>query len=137
MYFNIVDVKDDHRMQITPFVPSSPEFQERDEEDVETWMSSDAEDCGFQMLNSNEIATSTQEEFDPVDNETDEDKDNNNNESSKDLCNTDVFSALETVIEWYEQQSKRCPTQLLLLKRIRDPPCNEKTKVYNGTTNKK
>ncbi|GFW04153.1 uncharacterized protein TNCV_2669181 [Trichonephila clavipes] len=33
-------------------------FQECDEEDVETWMACDAEDCGFQILNDNEIVAS-------------------------------------------------------------------------------
>ncbi|PRD33761.1 UNVERIFIED_CONTAM: hypothetical protein NCL1_16661 [Trichonephila clavipes] len=54
-----------------------------DEEDEETWMRCDAEDCGFQMLNDDEIVTSVQEESGPVDDETNEDEDNNNNESSK------------------------------------------------------
>ncbi|GFY17068.1 uncharacterized protein TNCV_1088441 [Trichonephila clavipes] len=72
------------------------------------------------MLNDDEIVTSVQEEFDPVDDETDEDEDNNNNESSKGPSNADAFSALETAMEWYEQQSECSPTQLLLLKRIRD-----------------
>ncbi|GFV14070.1 uncharacterized protein TNCV_525461 [Trichonephila clavipes] len=93
-------------------------FQECNEEDVEIWMACEAEDCGFQMLNDDEIVTSVQEESDPVDDETDEDE-NNNNESSKGPSNADAFSALETSIEWYEQQSECCPTQLLLLKRIR------------------
>ncbi|GFX36866.1 hypothetical protein TNCV_4000261 [Trichonephila clavipes] len=39
-----------------------------------TWMACDAEDCGFQMLNDDEIVTSVQEESDPVDDETDEDE---------------------------------------------------------------
>ncbi|GFY10206.1 hypothetical protein TNCV_2628851 [Trichonephila clavipes] len=61
-----------------------------------------------------------QKESDPVDDETDEDEDNNNNnESSKGPSNADAFSVLNTAIEWYEQQSECCPTQLLLLKRIR------------------
>ncbi|PRD33613.1 UNVERIFIED_CONTAM: hypothetical protein NCL1_17140 [Trichonephila clavipes] len=47
-----------------------------DEEDVETWMTCDAEDCGFQMLNDDDIVTPEQEESDPVDDETDEDKNN-------------------------------------------------------------
>ncbi|GFV48801.1 uncharacterized protein TNCV_1723181 [Trichonephila clavipes] len=51
-------------------------FQECDEEDVETWMACDAEDCGFQMLNDDEIVTSVQEESDPVDDKMDEDEDN-------------------------------------------------------------
>ncbi|GFV61263.1 uncharacterized protein TNCV_891101 [Trichonephila clavipes] len=83
-------------------------------------MASDAEDCGFQMLNDDEIVTSVQEESDFVDNETNEEKDNNNNESSKGPSNAGVFSALETAMEWYEQQSDCFPTKILLLKRIRD-----------------
>ncbi|GFT07921.1 uncharacterized protein TNCV_873531 [Trichonephila clavipes] len=81
-------------------------------------MACDAEDCGFQMLNDDEIVTFEQEESDPVDDETGEDE--NNNESSKAPSNADAFSALETAMEWYEQQSECYPTQLLLLKRIRD-----------------
>ncbi|GFV62703.1 hypothetical protein TNCV_901581 [Trichonephila clavipes] len=78
----------------------------------------DAEDCRFQMLNDDEIVTSMQKESNPVDDETDEDKDNN--ESNKGPANADTFSTLDTAMEWYEQQSECCPTQLLLLKRIRD-----------------
>ncbi|PRD31681.1 UNVERIFIED_CONTAM: hypothetical protein NCL1_22887 [Trichonephila clavipes] len=51
-------------------------FQEYDEEDVETWMACDAEDCKFQMQNDDEIVTSVQEESDPVGHETDEDEEN-------------------------------------------------------------
>ncbi|GFT12894.1 uncharacterized protein TNCV_5095941 [Trichonephila clavipes] len=67
--------------------------------------------------NDDEIVTSVQES-DPVDDKTDEDEDYN--ESSKDPSNAHAFSALETALEWYEQQSECCPIQLLLLKRIRD-----------------
>ncbi|GFU98171.1 cytochrome P450 2J3 [Trichonephila clavipes] len=66
------------------------------EEDVETWVACEAEDCGFQMLNDDEIEIFVQEESDPIDDETDEDEGNNNNESSKGPSNADVFSALET-----------------------------------------
>ncbi|GFS94136.1 uncharacterized protein TNCV_3786091 [Trichonephila clavipes] len=71
------------------------------------------------MLNNDEIVTSVQEESDLGEDETDEDVDTNN-ESSKGPSNADAFSALETAMEWYEQQSECCPTQLLLLKRIGD-----------------
>ncbi|GFT88853.1 hypothetical protein TNCV_906671 [Trichonephila clavipes] len=64
-----------------------------------------------------QIVTSVQEELDPVDDETDEDEDN---ESSKGPSNAGAFSALEIAMEWYVKQSECCPTQLLLLKRIRD-----------------
>ncbi|GFT64330.1 hypothetical protein TNCV_403201 [Trichonephila clavipes] len=53
-------------------------------------MAYDAEDCGFQMLNNDEIVTSAQES-DFVDDETDEDEDNNNNECSKGSSNADAF----------------------------------------------
>ncbi|GFS55111.1 hypothetical protein TNCV_2441811 [Trichonephila clavipes] len=56
---------------------------------------------GFQMLNDDEIVTSMQAESN--DHETDEDEDNNN-ESSKGPSNAGTFSALETAMEWYEQQ---------------------------------
>ncbi|GFX37941.1 uncharacterized protein TNCV_3835421 [Trichonephila clavipes] len=80
-------------------------------------MACNAEDCGFQMLNDDEIVTSEREESDPVDDVTNEDEDRNNYESSKGPSKRlDAFSALEC----YEQQSEFCPTQLLLLKRIRD-----------------
>ncbi|GFT87297.1 hypothetical protein TNCV_3954021 [Trichonephila clavipes] len=79
----------------------------------------DAEDCEFQILNDDEIVNSVQEESELADDETDEDEDsNNNNESSKSPSNADAFSALETALEWYEQQSECRPTQLLLLKRM-------------------
>ncbi|GFT30431.1 hypothetical protein TNCV_2377221 [Trichonephila clavipes] len=57
------------------------------------------------MLNNDEIVTSVAEESDPVDDETDEDEENNNNESSKGLSKADAFSALETIMEWYEQSA--------------------------------
>ncbi|GFX66952.1 uncharacterized protein TNCV_4180771 [Trichonephila clavipes] len=79
-----------------------------------------AENCGFQMLDDDEIVTFVQEESDPVDDETDEDEDNNNKECSKGSSNANAFSALETAKEWYEQQSECYPTQILLLKRVRD-----------------
>ncbi|GFX40790.1 uncharacterized protein TNCV_3760141 [Trichonephila clavipes] len=74
-------------------------------------MACDAEDCGFLMLNDDEIVTSGQEKSDPVVNETNEDEDNNN-ESSKGPSNADAFSGLDTAMEWYEQQSQCSPTQL-------------------------
>ncbi|PRD22412.1 UNVERIFIED_CONTAM: hypothetical protein NCL1_49162 [Trichonephila clavipes] len=63
------------------------EKQECDEEDLETWMSCDSEDCEFQILNAGEIVTSVQEESDPVDEKTDED----NNKNSKGPSNADAF----------------------------------------------
>ncbi|GFV31262.1 uncharacterized protein TNCV_1640141 [Trichonephila clavipes] len=68
-------------------------------------MTCDAEGCGFQMLNDDEIVTSVQEESDPVDDETDEDEDN------KGSSNADAFSALETAMECYELQGDKNGSQ--------------------------
>ncbi|GFX51940.1 uncharacterized protein TNCV_3063571 [Trichonephila clavipes] len=83
-------------------------------------MACDAEDSGFQMLDDDEVVTFAQEESDAVGDKMDADEDNNSNEINKDPSNADALSALQIAMEWYEQQSECCPTQLLLLKRIRD-----------------
>ncbi|GFV94373.1 uncharacterized protein TNCV_3352111 [Trichonephila clavipes] len=57
--------------EITDLVQSIQGFHECDQEDVEDWMACDAEVCGFQMLNGDEIVTSVQEESDNVNDETD------------------------------------------------------------------
>ncbi|PRD19743.1 UNVERIFIED_CONTAM: hypothetical protein NCL1_56500 [Trichonephila clavipes] len=101
------DFNDDHGKKNTDFVQSIPGFQECDG-DVDTWVACDAEDCGFQMLNDDEIVTYVQEESDPVD---EEDEDNNNSKSSKGPSNADALSALETAMEWYEQQARAKSTQ--------------------------
>ncbi|GFT39878.1 hypothetical protein TNCV_3286551 [Trichonephila clavipes] len=78
-----------------------------------------------------------QAESDPVDDETDEDEDNNN-ESSKGPSNAGTFTALETAMERFKQQSACCPTQLLLFKKKGNQrPCSESMKAYNGTANNK
>ncbi|GFW26840.1 uncharacterized protein TNCV_1376831 [Trichonephila clavipes] len=110
----------DHSEEITSHVQSIPGFQKCDEEDIETCMACDAQDFGFQMLNDYEIVTSVLEESDPVDDEMNEDESNKNKESSRSPSNADAFPALKIAVEWYEQQSKCCLTQLLLLKRIRN-----------------
>ncbi|GFS76150.1 uncharacterized protein TNCV_4667241 [Trichonephila clavipes] len=128
------DFNDDHSEENTDFVQLIPRFQECDE-DIETWMACDAEDCGYQMLNDDEIVTSVQEESDPVDDETNEDEDNNN-ESSKDTSNADALFALNKAMEGYEQQSECCPTQLLLLKRIRDLVAKKRRCTMEGVQRK-
>ncbi|GFX48022.1 hypothetical protein TNCV_4113571 [Trichonephila clavipes] len=43
-----------------------------------------------------------------------------------------LFSALDTAMEWYEQQSECCPTQLTAAQE-NQRPFSEKTEVYNDT----
>ncbi|GFV31243.1 uncharacterized protein TNCV_1265141 [Trichonephila clavipes] len=103
------------RLQASTVVSREAKSDGKTQDHGETWIACDTEDCG-QSLNDDEIVASVEEESDPVDDETDEDENNNNNESSKGPSNADAFSALETAMEWYEQQSECCPNQLLLKK---------------------
>ncbi|PRD25836.1 UNVERIFIED_CONTAM: hypothetical protein NCL1_39752 [Trichonephila clavipes] len=84
------DFNDDHMEVLTHFVQSIPGFQERDSEDIETWMACDVEHCGFKMLNDVEIIAYVLEESDPIDDKIDEDE-----ERSKGPSNADAFSELE------------------------------------------
>ncbi|GFX94519.1 uncharacterized protein TNCV_3087481 [Trichonephila clavipes] len=59
-------INDNYREEITSFVQSIPGFQGCNEEDVETLLACDAEGCGFQMLNDDEIVTSVEEESEPI-----------------------------------------------------------------------
>ncbi|PRD30755.1 UNVERIFIED_CONTAM: hypothetical protein NCL1_25447 [Trichonephila clavipes] len=113
------DYNDDHRDEITDFVQSIQGFQECDE-DIETWMACDAEDCGFQILNVDEIVTSVQEESDPVDDETDEDEDNNIEKSYG------VVRATIRVLSYSTTAAQENQT-----------PFSEETKVYYGTAKNK
>ncbi|GFX55576.1 uncharacterized protein TNCV_268641 [Trichonephila clavipes] len=100
-------------------------------------MPCDAEDCGFQMLNDNEIVTFVQEESDPVDDETDEDEDNNNNnDSSKGSSNADAFYLLETAMHWYVFNI-RVLSYSITAAQENQRPFSEKTVVYNGTAKNK
>ncbi|PRD20537.1 UNVERIFIED_CONTAM: hypothetical protein NCL1_54312 [Trichonephila clavipes] len=92
------------------------------------WMACDAEDCGFQMLNGDEIEASVQEESDPVDYETDEDEDNNNNESSKGpskavalvFCVRDSYGVLRTTIRVMFYSTNCCSRESETLLRKRE-----------------
>ncbi|GFT20118.1 hypothetical protein TNCV_4994791 [Trichonephila clavipes] len=91
----------------------------------------DADDCGFQMLSYDEIVNSVREESDSVDDEADEDEDNN--EYSKGPSNADAFSALDTAMECYEQQSECAVPLKYCCSRESETLHSEKTKVSNGT----
>ncbi|GFX61604.1 uncharacterized protein TNCV_5110911 [Trichonephila clavipes] len=97
-------------------------------------MACDAEDCGFQILNDDEIVTSVQEESDPVDDETDENEDNNN-ESSKDPSNSDAFSALDNY--GVVRTTIRVLSYSTTAAQENRRPFIEKTKVFNGTAKNK
>ncbi|GFX76254.1 uncharacterized protein TNCV_4036551 [Trichonephila clavipes] len=93
------DFNDDHREDITDFVQSILGFQECDEV-VETWMACDAKDCGFQMLNDDEIVTFVQEQSGHVDNETTVQHESSTCPSNADafFCVRDSYGVVRTTI---------------------------------------
>ncbi|GFS63124.1 hypothetical protein TNCV_3743591 [Trichonephila clavipes] len=86
------------------------------------------------MINDDEIVTSVKAESDPFYDETDGDEDNNN-ESSKGPSNAGTFSALETAMEYFEQQSGLSNSITTAQENQRS--CSERTKVYNRTAKNK
>lgn len=97
---------------------SIPGFTDCNEKDAIDWINNDANDPGYQILDDDEIVSSLMipgEENDNDDSSSDEDSG-----TCKKPSNAEAFAALETGLEWYEQQEESCPTQLLLLKRLRD-----------------
>ncbi|GFX04162.1 uncharacterized protein TNCV_3973111 [Trichonephila clavipes] len=99
-------------------------------------MACDAEDCGFHMLNDDEIVTSVQEEFDPVYEETDED-DNNNNESSKGPSNANARVFCVSDSYGMERKTIGVLSYSTTAAQENQRPCSEKTKVYRGTEKNK
>ncbi|GFV92448.1 uncharacterized protein TNCV_3950581 [Trichonephila clavipes] len=89
-------------------------------------MACDAEDCGFQMLNDDEIVASVQEEFEHVNDETD--KDQNNNECGSVLCVRDSHGMVPTTIRVLSYSTTASQENQI--------PCSEK-KVYNGRAKNK
>ncbi|GFU92262.1 uncharacterized protein TNCV_1338431 [Trichonephila clavipes] len=93
------DFNDDHREEFTDFVQSIPVYLECDEEDIETWMACDAEDCGNQMLNDDDIVTFVQEDPTLSTMKRMKTRTTTTTKVAKGPSNADAFSALETAME--------------------------------------
>lgn len=106
----------DHLQDIANILPSIPGFSDCDHADVNAWLESD-NDPGYQIMDENDILNHVQESRDII--ETD-----NENEDLEEVVtgptHEQAFTALNTAMAWYEKQKESCPTQLILLKRIRD-----------------
>ncbi|KAG8245417.1 hypothetical protein J6590_108198 [Homalodisca vitripennis] len=96
-----------------------PGFSECDIQDTEDWLTMD-NDPGFQILNDEEIVSLVLAE-DTTQHDSDEDCNTDTAESTKNRpSHEEAFSAFNTAMSWLEKQEESCPTQLLLLKRLRD-----------------
>lgn len=81
---------------------SIPSFQDCDETNAAEWLSIDANDIGCEIVDDIDIVSSVQ---------VHEDQDNNNNDIADDVnclasapSHAEAFTALETVMSWYESQ---------------------------------
>jgi len=93
---------------------SIPGFTDCDNTDAADWLNDDANDPGYEILGDDEIVSS-------VKNQPDDDSDSDESvDATKAPSHAEAFSAFETGLEWFERQAECCPTQLLLLKRLRD-----------------
>lgn len=96
---------------------SIPGFTDCDRDDAVDWLNHDANDPGYQIFDDDEIVSSLKNP------DEDHDNDSSSNESvdaPKKTSHAEAFAAFETGLEWFERQEECCPTQLLLLKRLRD-----------------
>ncbi|XP_023247529.1 jerky protein homolog-like [Copidosoma floridanum] len=103
--------------EFASLIGNIPGFADCDKDDVEDWLNHDANDQGYQILDDDEIVSSIKNLDD------DHDSDSSDNESlgaPKKPSHAEAFNAFETGLEWFESQDECCPTQLLLLKRLRD-----------------
>ncbi|XP_060845567.1 jerky protein homolog-like [Rhopalosiphum padi] len=105
--------------EITNLLKSIPGFEGNNEVDVNDWLENDANNLGFEILNDDEIVDSvkrTELSF-GIENDTNEYEDVENYSGP---MPGEAFTALETAMQWYEQQPESNSTELLLLKRIKD-----------------
>lgn len=96
--------------------PQIAGFSDCNRDDAQTWLECD-NDPGFQILDDDEIVDMVQEEEEDSERE---EHDFSDNEEESGPSHAEAFTALETVLSWYEKQDESCAAQLLLLKRMRD-----------------
>lgn len=89
-------------------------FNDCNYDDAVDWLATDANDLGYQILNSDEIISSLQNE------ESDHSSSDESMDTPKGSTSAEAFAAYETGLEWFEKQVECCPTQLLLLKCLWD-----------------
>ncbi|XP_025203542.1 uncharacterized protein LOC112600511 [Melanaphis sacchari] len=89
-------------------------FNDCNYDDAVDWLATDVNDLGYQILDSDEIISLLQNE------ESENSSSDESMSKPKGPSSAGAFAAFETGIEWFEKQAEYCPTQLLLLKRLRD-----------------
>lgn len=95
-----------------------PGFDDCDNDDAIDWLTTDANDPGYHVLDDDEIISSLQNQS--GDEESDDSSCDESISESKGPSHAEAFAAFETGLEWFERQTECCPAQLLFLKRLRD-----------------
>lgn len=110
---------DDDLEEIVEMLPTIPGFSECDRQDAETWLQNYDDDPGYQIMNDEEILQYVTESED-IQNKDEDDDNEGDNIPDSGPSHEEAYSALNTAMTWYERQEESCPTQLLLLKQMRD-----------------
>jgi hypothetical protein len=113
----VVNKENDEVEEITSLFNEIPGFEQCETSDAREWLETDANDQGFQILNDQEITDTVKES--KVCDESDEEE-NDYASIDEGPSHAEAFKALETAMSWLEKQPESTPTQLVLLKRIRD-----------------
>lgn len=102
--------------EVVALCQSVPGFQECDEADAAEWLNIDKNDMGYEILDDNDIVNTVQESENQEGSDSEEEPADDNSVPS----HSEAFTALETVMSWYETQPECSQVQLLLLKRMKD-----------------
>lgn len=94
-----------------------PGFRGFGEEDAESWLAND-DDPGFQIMDDNDIVAQVQENQEALTDEETAEDDSEGKPSGP--SHEEALRALNTAMEWFDKQDESSPSQLLLLKRMRD-----------------
>ncbi|XP_050065139.1 jerky protein homolog-like [Aphis gossypii] len=103
-----------------------PGFNDCNYDDAVDWLATDVNDQGYQILDSDEIISSLRNE------ESDDSSSDESMGTPKGPTSAEAFAAFETGLEWFEKQAECCPTQLLLLKRLRDLAAEKRVAAHRA-----
>lgn len=110
--------------EVAEICSTIPGFEQCDENDASEWLAVDNNDPGYQILSDQEIVSMVSKE----DAETVE-PDGKIEDEIEDAgpTHSEAFLAADTLMSWLEKQTESTPTQLILLKRIKDLAAKKRT----------
>ncbi|XP_028147821.1 jerky protein homolog-like [Diabrotica virgifera virgifera] len=111
--------------EISEICSTLPGFEECNKDDAMECLAVDSNDSGFQILTDQEIADMLNEdETETMESDSD---DNSDKTEETGPTHSEAFVAAEALMSWLEKQNESSPTQLILLKRIKDLAAKKRT----------